>query len=137
VRNQDENKLWALLCEQFHDIRRRAYACGLEQNWRTLAATEPESSGLLAGWLDLMRELDRRDEGQTNWGVRYGEDDDAEGGADDDWWEGWVSPGARFECPVSQCGRTASHGLLPPRCWLFDRDMASARSDGSHGARPA
>lgn len=139
MRDQDETRLWAALCERFHEIRQRAYACGLEQKWRTLAGTEPESPGLLADWLDLMHEIEHLDKSQADWAVRRGEDDEdaaAEDGADEDWWEGWVDPGARFECPVDRCGRTATHGLLRPRCWLFDRDMAAARGDdGSHDAR--
>ena len=137
----DEAQHWALLCERFHDIRQRAYAFGLERTWRTLAEAGPEAPGSLTGWLGLTRDIERLDRGQTDWGVRYGEDDAATGGSaenagDEDWWEGWGGPGGLFECPRSRrCGRTAPQGLMRPRCWLSDREMSPSGGDGSPGER--
>jgi hypothetical protein len=141
MRDLDEPKLWAVLCERFHDIRQRAYAFGLEGTWRGLAEAGPEAPGSLAGWLGLLHEVERLDEGQTDWGVRYGEDDDASDdaagdGEDDDWWDGWSESGERFGCPSKRCVRTASHGLMPPRCWLSDRPMDPVEDGGSPGGRP-
>jgi hypothetical protein len=127
---------WADLCERFHDIRQRAYAHGLEERWRSLAGAPPQSPGLLAGWRELAQEVERLDEGQDDWAVRHGEDDTTQNAEDDDWWDGWGGPADRFECPAVRCGRTASYGLLPPRCWLFDRKMTRV-GDGGTGDESA
>jgi len=130
VRDREETDLWAELCDRFHDIRQRAYAHGLENRWRRLAGTGAGTLGPLADWLALVAEIDRLDEGRTDWAVRFGEDDAAGGRADDDWWDGWGSAGGRFSCPKHVCARAVSQGLMTPRCWLYDCDMDAAGDGG-------
>jgi hypothetical protein len=113
--------LWAALCVRFHDLRQRAYAHGMRERWRALVIADQRETDLLARWLDLASEIDGLDGDESNWIVRYGEDDNEDGDAD--WWSGWDRSPERFVCPTGRCNRVASQGLMPPECWLSRTTM--------------
>jgi hypothetical protein len=134
---------WGDICEQFHDIRVRAHAHSLQDDWRTLV-TEPgtPTAALLSRWQRLVGEIERLDAGRDDSTVRYGDDAGEEAAPDEEtdsaWLDEWEPESTQFGCPGDLCRRVLTARLMPPRCWLLDRDMepvppaAEAAPDGMH-----
>ncbi|MFD8814223.1 hypothetical protein ACFV23_22675 [Streptomyces sp. NPDC059627] len=125
---------WDDVCERFHDIRVRAHAHALQDDWRALV-TGPgtPTAALLSRWQDLVDEIERLDAGRDDSTIRYGDDDgtaDAGGeagtdGEPDSVWldDEWESESEEFGCPDDRCRRVRTTLLLTPRCWLLNLDM--------------
>lgn len=131
---------WEGVCERFHDIRERAHAHALHDDWRALV-TEPgtPTAALLLRWQRLVDEIERLDASRDESTVRFGDDiesDVDEPGEPDDvdeadepeqtdsaWLEEWEPESGQFGCPGDLCQRVRTAVLLIPKCWLLNRDM--------------
>ncbi|MEU9448819.1 hypothetical protein [Streptomyces sp. NPDC048277] len=124
---------WDDVCERFHDIRVRAHAHALQDDWRALVTERfTPSAALLSRWQRLADEIERLDAGRDDSTVRYGDDVDEEPDEAEDsdgaWLDEWESASGRFGCPGDLCRRVRTADLLPPTCWLQNREMQSIPS---------
>jgi hypothetical protein len=128
---------WDEVCERFHQIRVRAHAHSLQDDWRALVS-EPgtPTAALLSRWQRLVAEIERRDAGRDDTTVRYGDDEWEE--SETSWLDAWEPEPEEYGCPGGLCGRVRTAELMTPRCWLLDRKMrpvgpgADPAADGTH-----
>ncbi|MFI8194492.1 hypothetical protein ACIF8T_38235 [Streptomyces sp. NPDC085946] len=132
---------WDDICEQFHEIRVRAHAHSLQDDWRMLV-TEPgtPTTALLPRWQRLVDEIERLDAGRDDSVVRHGDDiaEEADEETDSAWLDEWEPAGEQFGCPGDLCRRVRTADLMPPKCWLLGRNMkpvppsAQTAPEGTH-----